>query len=206
MKDGSSTPCDSDLSGQSVAFAVATIPGPPHPNVDSPAHSVTRTYRVRRLVLYVHLGSAMFRALCPHAPRPARSRSFARPASLAITAAAPAPRLFCAVFLDDRWVHLPLHGWESVQTMRSHVDAHFAEQHLGEFSILWLRARGFSVCEVCSRVLNIRFNGRCPSCFHAVCPSPALPVVRRPLLRTRCVGCLLVGPSSGAIVSPTGCS
>ena len=33
------------------------------------------------------------------------------------------------------WVQLPLHDWESVQTMRSHVDAHFAGQQSGEFSM-----------------------------------------------------------------------
>ena len=29
----------------------------------------------------------------------------------------------------------------------------------------WLRGQGFSTCEVWQRVLSLRFNGRCPSCF-----------------------------------------
>ena len=30
-------------------------------------------------------------------------------------------------------------------------------------------ALGFSTCQVCQRVLCLRFDGRCPSCFHAWC-------------------------------------
>ena len=49
--------------------------------------------------------------------------------------------------------------------MRSHIDAHLTEQLLGDIPMDWLRGLGFSTCEVCPRVLSLRFNGRCPSSF-----------------------------------------
>ena len=49
--------------------------------------------------------------------------------------------------------------------MRSHIDAHIAGQLLGDIPMDWLRGLGFSTCEVCQRVLSLRFNGCCPSCF-----------------------------------------
>ena len=34
-----------------------------------------------------------------------------------------------------------------------------------------LSSQGFGTCEVCQRILSLRFNGRCPSCFHVVASS-----------------------------------
>ena len=49
--------------------------------------------------------------------------------------------------------------------MRPHIDAHLAGQLVGDIPMDWLRGHGFTTCEVCQRVLSLRFNGRCPSCF-----------------------------------------
>ena len=57
--------------------------------------------------------------------------------------------------------------------MRPHVDAHLAGQLSGDVPVDWLRGQGFSTCEVCQRVLSLRFNGRCPSCFRTLVSRPA---------------------------------
>ena len=75
-------------------------------------------------------------------------------------------RLFCPVpSCPDSGP--PSHGWATFGSMRPHVDAHLAGQLAGDFPMDWLRRRGFGTCEVCQRVLSLRFNGRCPSCFRA---------------------------------------
>ena len=73
-------------------------------------------------------------------------------------------RLFCAVPSCPDHAR-PSHGWASFGSMRSRIDAHLAGQLLGDIPMDWLRGLGFSTCEVCQRVLSLRFNGRCPSCF-----------------------------------------
>ena len=46
-----------------------------------------------------------------------------------------------------------------------------AGQLLGEVPPDWLQSQGFGTCEVCQRILSLRYNGLCPSCFHALAPS-----------------------------------
>ena len=66
--------------------------------------------------------------------------------------------------------------------MRPHVDAHLAGQLSGDIPDDWLRGQGFGTCEICQRVLSLRFNCRCPSCFRTLVSRPALASVpSRPL-------------------------
>ena len=66
--------------------------------------------------------------------------------------------------------------------MRPHVDAHLAGQLSGDIPLDWLRGQGFGICEICQRVLSLRFNCRCTSCFRTLVSRPALASVpSRPL-------------------------
>ena len=69
------------------------------------------------------------------------------------------------------------HGWATFSSMRPHIGAHLAGQLMGDIPPGWLRGQGFSTCEVCQRVLSLRSNGRCPSCFHTLtfCSRPTPP-------------------------------
>ena len=104
------------------------------------------------------------------APRRRRSRSPVRPSS----AHPPDPsvdsgrsRIFCPVTSCPDHAH-PSHGWLSFQSMRPHIEAHLSGHLLGDISSEWLRSQGFGTCEVCHRILSLRYNGRCPSCFHTL--------------------------------------
>ena len=59
--------------------------------------------------------------------------------------------------------------------MRPHIEAHMSGQLLGDVPSDWLRSQGFGTCEVCQRILSLRFNGRCPSCFHVLASSRGRP-------------------------------
>ena len=83
-------------------------------------------------------------------------------------------RLFCPVASCPDHAP-PSHGWLSFQTMRPHVEAHLSGQLVGDISSDWLRSHGFGTCEVCRRILSLRFNGRCPSCFHSLTASRCRP-------------------------------
>ena len=89
-------------------------------------------------------------------------------------------RLFCPVAACPDHAP-PSHGWASFHSIRPHIEAHMAGQLLGEVPPDWLRSQGFGTCEVCQRILSLRYNGRCPSCFHVLAPSHDHPTDSRPL-------------------------
>ena len=104
------------------------------------------------------------------APRRRRSRSPVRPSSTLPPDSAidsGRSRVFCPVTSCPDHAH-PSHGWLSFQSMRPHIEAHLSGQLLGDISSEWLRGQGFGTCEVCHRILSLRYNGRCPSCFHTL--------------------------------------
>ena len=59
--------------------------------------------------------------------------------------------------------------------MRPHIEAHLSGQLMGDNPSGWLRSQGFGTCEVCQSILSLRFNCRCPSCFHVVASSHSSP-------------------------------
>ena len=55
------------------------------------------------------------------------------------------------------------------------IEAYLSGQLMGDVPKDWLRSQGFGTCEVCQRILSLGFNGRCPSCFHAMTSSRGRP-------------------------------
>ena len=164
-------PSLSVVSGSGVSPAVAANPyvsasPPPQPLLARPS----------RFCSFSRPGSVV-RRLSSQArsarPAPRRSRSPPQVSALALSGqshGSPPPhsrsRLFCPVpSCSDSCP--PSHGWATFGSMRPHIDAHLAGQLAGDISMDWLRGHGFGTCEVCQRVLSLRFNGRCPSCFRA---------------------------------------
>ena len=105
------------------------------------------------------------------APRRCRSRShlcaLLRLSLLILLSILAAPGFFCPVTSCPDHAHSS-HGWLSFQSMRPHIEAHLSGQLLGDISTEWLRGQGFGTCEVCHRILSLRYNGRCSSCFHTL--------------------------------------
>ena len=118
---------------------------------------------------------------------PARRRRRSRSPAQSSPAQAPdqslspgSSRLFCPVAACPDHAP-PSHGWASFHSIRPHLEAHMAGQLLGEVPPEWLQSQGFGTCEVCQRILSLRYNGRCPSCFHFLTPSHDRPTDSRPL-------------------------
>ena len=110
----------------------------------------------------------------PHRRR-SRSPVHASPALPLDQSPGPATsRLSCTVLSCPDHAH-PSHGWVSFHTMRPHIEAHLSGQLMGDVPSDWLRSQGFGTCEVCQRIPSLRFNGRCPSCFHVMMSSHSSP-------------------------------
>ena len=146
----------------SVANPYVSVPPPPQASFVRPS----------RFCSFSRPGSAARRPSSQARTVPLRSRSPpGHPLSLSLSGQSSCPppshpraRLFCPVpSCPDH--SLTSHGWAIFGSMRPHIDAHLAGQLVGDIPMDWLRGQGFSTCEVCQRVLSLRFNGRCPSCF-----------------------------------------
>ena len=158
-----------------AAHSGAPVPGPsspqaPHPYAaPPPPHPVLHSRPSRFCTPPLPRDSSRHLSGSP-APRRRRSRSPVRPSSALPQDPASdsgRSRVFCPVASCPDHAH-PSHGWLSFQSMRPHIEAHLSGQLLGDISSEWLRSQGFGTCEVCHRILSLRYNGRCPSCFHTL--------------------------------------
>ena len=136
-----------------------------------PLYPQTPFVRSSRFCSFSRPGSAARRPSSQARTVPHRSRSPPQASAFSVSGQSSCPppsqtraRLFCPVPSCPDHAR-PSHGWATFGSMRSHIDAHLAGQLLGDIPMDWLRGHGFSTCEVCQRVLSLRFNGRCPSCF-----------------------------------------
>ena len=59
------------------------------------------------------------------------------------------------------------HGWDSLDSIRPHINSHLAGQLEGDFPVAWLSTCRFGVCMVCSWVLSTRWSSMHPSCRSA---------------------------------------
>ena len=72
-------------------------------------------------------------------------------------------------------------GLASFSAMKGHCDRHLGGYLEGDLLLDWLREVGYGVCEVCNRILSLKYRGRCPSCWPAFVSSLPRPVSGRPL-------------------------
>ena len=180
---GYSRPGPRSDSGLPAAHSGAPVPGSPvaqafHPYAAPPPPLPVSPSRPSRFCTLPLPHSSPRRVSgSPALRRRRRSRSPVRSSSVhrQDQPMGPGPsRLFCPVASCPDHTR-PSHGWLSFQTMRPHVEAHLSGQLVGDISSDWLRSHGFGTCEVCHRILSLRFNGRCPSCFHSLTASRSSP-------------------------------
>ena len=65
--------------------------------------------------------------------------------------------------------------------MKGHCDRHLGGYLEGDLPVDWLQEVGYGVCEVCNRILSLKYRGRCPSCWPAFVSSLPRPISGRPL-------------------------
>ena len=142
-----------------------------HPYVSVPPPPQSLFVRPSRFCSFSRPGSAARRSPSQARTAPHRSRSPPQASTFSVSGQSSCPppshtraRLFCPVPSCPDHAR-PSHGWATFGSMRSHIDAQLTGQLLGDIPMDWLRGLGFSTGEVCQRVLSLRFNGRCPSCF-----------------------------------------
>ena len=66
---------------------------------------------------------------------------------------APGERCYCPVASCPSADPNTSPGWQSVQSMRAHVEAHRTGQYQGSVPQTWLVSQGLTACEVCDRLL-----------------------------------------------------
>ena len=170
VSDGVTTPLPQPLDQDleiSVPGVVSRSPG----SLSVAAPSLSLSHQLLLLVflypltfslhLFVLLASVPLARTAPHrsrSPPPASTVCFR---SVIVSSSCPHP---CQAFLSGPLLSRPCSPLSRVGHFRLHALAHLTGQLLGDIPMDWLRGLGFSTCEVCQRVLSLRFNGRCPSC------------------------------------------
>ena len=197
-------PVPSGVSGSEVSPAIVANPyvaahPPPQPLLARPPRfcSFSRPSSAARRL------HSQDRSARDRSPRPASRRSRSPPQAAALVPAgqSPDPPLSLAPMLASSALSPP------VRTPALPLTAGRPSGPCAPTSTLTLRVSlpvtspwigfaggGFGTCEVCQRVLSLRFNGRCPSCFRAFTfHRDGTPGSSRPLAEggSGCVGGLL---------------
>ena len=90
-------------------------------------------------------------------------------------------RWYCPVSSCPDHCPVSSRGWASFSAMKGHCDRHLGGFLEGDLPLDWLQEVGYGVCEVCNRILSLKFRGRCPSCWPAFISSQPRPTSGRPL-------------------------
>ena len=90
-------------------------------------------------------------------------------------------RWYCPVASCPDHCPVSSRGWASFSAMKGHCDRHLGGFLEGDLPLDWLREVGYGVCEVCNRILSLKYRGRCPSCWPAFVSSQPRPTSGRPL-------------------------
>ena len=182
LRHPESDPTHSPASHVPVLINVEASVAQPGPLPVSVAISHCSRWRPNRVCSLSHPNPAARRPSCPPSSYSPQSRSSAPASCGHLHVLPPGPSPACCASVPSCLVYVPpSHGWATFHTMRPLIDAHLANQIMGGDPVDWLRGQGFSTCEVCHRVLSLRFNGRCFSCFHTLVshPSHARPFMDR---------------------------
>ena len=90
-------------------------------------------------------------------------------------------RWYCPVASCPDHCPVSSRGWASFSAMKGHCDRHLGGFLEGDLPLDWLQEVGYGVCEVCNRILSLKYRGRCPSCWPAFVSSQPRPTSGRPL-------------------------
>ena len=74
-------------------------------------------------------------------------------------------RWYCPVASCPDHCPVSSRGWASFSAMKGHCDRHLGGFLEGDLPLDWLQEVGYGVCEVCNRILSLKYRGRCPSCW-----------------------------------------
>eukprot|EP00971_Amphidinium_carterae_P057282 1132488-Amphidinium_carterae.1 len=96
----------------------------------------------------------------------------------------PGARWYCPVLTCSRHDPVTSAGWATLQAMRPHLEEHMSGRLAGSLPAQWLTHNSLSQCQVCHRLLALRFGPSCPRCRPALLREEAshkLPAVARPV-------------------------
>ena len=66
-------------------------------------------------------------------------------------------------------------GWQSVSSMRAHLEEHACGRLSGSIPADWLATHSLGQCTVCSRLLSTRFGNACPRCRPSLTSAAPVP-------------------------------